>query len=119
MPNPTPSNVPAESAPSEEDAAEQAELLLAQLCREGGVSLVELLLSKVLSTTDNGLPDGSSPREWTFHDILKLPKKELEKWMAACRNELEVLCKRKVYELVDHPKGHKVTKKPLGFRRQN
>ena len=30
--------------------------------------------------------------------------------MAACRDELEALCKHKVYELVDRPKGHKVTK---------
>ena len=118
-PNPTPSDIPVESAPSNEDAAEQAELLLAQLCQEGGVPLVELLLSKALSTTDNGLPDGSSLREWTFRDILKLPKKELEEWMAACCDELEALRKRKVYELVDRPKGRKSHQKPLGFQRQN
>ena len=30
--------------------------------------------------------------------------------MTACREEFEALRKRNVYELVDHPKGRKVTK---------
>ena len=109
-PNLPPRDEPVESAPSEEDEAQSAELLLAKLCREGGVQLVDLLLSKALPTIDNGLPDGTNPREWTFRDILKLPKKEQEEWMAACREELEALRKRKVYELVDRPNRRKVTK---------
>ena len=109
-PQPPASDIPVESAPSNEDAAEHAELLLAKLCREGGVQLVELLLAKALPTLDYGLPNGTSPREWTFRDILKLPKKEQEEWMAACREELGALRKRHVYELVDRPKGRKVTK---------
>ena len=109
-PNLPPHDEPVESAPSKEDEAQSAELLLAKLCREGGVQLVDLLLSKALPTIDNGLPDGTNPREWTFHDILKLPKKEQEEWMAACCEELEALRKRKVYELVDRPTRRKVTK---------
>ena len=30
--------------------------------------------------------------------------------MTVCREELEALCKRNVYQLVDRPKGRKVTK---------
>ncbi|TFY60406.1 hypothetical protein EVJ58_g5173 [Rhodofomes roseus] len=96
------------SSGSDDDEVE--ELLMAQLCREGGVGLVNMLLAKVLPLVDQDSPK-SSIRKWTFRDISKLPKEEQEKWKAACcREELEALHKRGVYELVDHPKGRRVTK---------
>ena len=47
-------------------------------------------------------------REWTLRDIQMLPIAAQEEWKAACRRELDILCERKVFELVDAPKGHKV-----------
>ncbi|TFY59368.1 hypothetical protein EVJ58_g5820 [Rhodofomes roseus] len=82
---------------------------MAQLCREGGVGLVNMLLAKALPLVDQDSPK-SSVREWTFCDISKLPKEEQEKWKATCREELEALRKCGVYELVDCPKGCRVTK---------
>ena len=46
--------------------------------------------------------------EWTYRDILKLPAAAQEEWKATCRCKLDILHERKVYELVDLPKGRKV-----------
>ena len=109
-PDPAPSDEPVESAESDEDDAESAELLMAQLCREGGVELITELLSKAVPVDDDALPDTSKIRDWTFKDILKLPSAQQKEWMNACREELEALRQRKVYSLVDRPKGRKVIK---------
>ena len=83
---------------------------MAKLCREGGVELITELLSKVVPVDDDALPDTSKIRDWTFKDILKLPSAQQKEWMNACREELEALRQRKVYSLVDRPKGRKVIK---------
>ena len=51
-----------------------------------------------------------SPREWKYQDIANLPKAELEEWRTACDQELEALHRHQVYDLVEHPRGHKVIK---------
>ncbi|KAJ2976968.1 hypothetical protein NUW54_g11484 [Trametes sanguinea] len=56
------------------------------------------------------LPDTSNVREWTYRDITRLPPAEQKEWKAACQEELEALRRRKVFELVDRPKGRKVIK---------
>ena len=44
---------------------------MACIAQEGGVDLINYLLAKAIA--DNGLlPNMSSPREWTFHDILHM-----------------------------------------------
>jgi hypothetical protein len=48
--------------------------------------------------------------EWTFRDIIKMLKAAQQEWKQACREELDSLCRRKVFELVDPPKGRKVIK---------
>ena len=126
---PAPSDIPAPSASGEasgsapdngsghssdevEDAlrAMHDELALAQLCREGGVGLINYLLMKAVPPVDENLPDTSNVREWTYRDIARLPPAEQKEWKAACREELEALRRRKVFELVDRPKGRKVIK---------
>lgn len=47
-------------------------------------------------------------REWTWRDLKKLPPKELEKWKAAMREELEALRKRGTFEFVERPKDRRV-----------
>ncbi|PIL27392.1 hypothetical protein GSI_10540 [Ganoderma sinense ZZ0214-1] len=49
-------------------------------------------------------------REWTYRDIASLPNAERKEWFTACREELEALRRRDVYDLVDRPKGRKVVK---------
>jgi Reverse transcriptase (RNA-dependent DNA polymerase) len=55
-------------------------------------------------------PSHTSVREWSFCDILKLPKKEQEEWKTACQDELEVLKRQEVFEITNLPKGHKIIK---------
>ena len=83
----------------------------AELCREGGARLIQHLLSRAIPPEDEG--EKVSPlnvREWTFRDIVLLPKNEQKEWFNACREELEALRQRDVYDLVDRPKGRKVIK---------
>lgn len=87
----------------------EADGLLAKLCREGGVELMSYLLVKAVPSHEL-LPVESNPREWTLKDIFKLPQGEQEEWKTACREELEALHKRNVFELVDCPPGCKVIK---------
>ncbi|KAL7284806.1 hypothetical protein ACG7TL_002116 [Trametes sanguinea] len=90
-------------------AAAGDEIAMAQLCREGGVALINFLLMKAVPPVDD-LPDTSNVREWTYRDITCLPEAEQREWKAACQEELEALRRRKVFELVDRPKGRKVIK---------
>ena len=54
----------------------------------------------------------SSPNPLPKHykDILKLPKQEQELWTASMKEEISSLHERKVWELVDLPKGRKPIK---------
>ena len=48
--------------------------LVAQLAQEGGVHFQHFLVSKVISPN----AEDSSPKEWTYRDLLKLPKERLK-----------------------------------------
>lgn len=85
-------------------------LVCARLAQEGGVKFLDYLLAKAITPADPESPDTSNIREWTYKDILKMPSEKQEEWRAACREELESLRKRKVFELVLPPKGRKVIK---------
>ncbi len=87
-----------------------AESLLAKLCREGGVGLINHLLMQAIPPVDADHPDTSNVRDWTFRDIAHLPKAQQEEWRTVCHEELEALERHKVYDLVDRPKGRKVIK---------
>ena len=50
----------------------------------------------------------SDPREWTYRDLLKLPVSEQKEWRNAALEQLEALQRRKVFELVDRPKGRRI-----------
>ena len=47
---------------------------------------------------------------WSYKDIACLPQAEQKHWRLACQEELNMLQKRKVFELVDCPCDHKVVK---------
>jgi hypothetical protein len=48
--------------------------------------------------------------EWTFRDIIKMPKATQQEWKQVCHEELDSLRRCKVFELVNPPKSHKVIK---------
>ncbi|PIL36305.1 hypothetical protein GSI_01968 [Ganoderma sinense ZZ0214-1] len=72
---------------------------VAQLCREGGASLIQFLIAKAIP-----------PDEGEKVPPPILPNAERKEWFTACREELEALRRRDVYDLVDRPKGRKVVK---------
>ena len=83
--------------------SEEADLV-ARLAQEGGVHFQHFLVSKAISPN----AEDSSPKEWTYRDLLKLPKECLNEWKAACERELDALNRRHVFDLVECPKGQKV-----------
>ena len=80
---------------------------MAQLCREGGNSLIHLLLSAAVSTDDEH-PDRAKVKTWQYRHLVRLSPAERKEWTDACLLELEALRARRVFELVDSPKGRKV-----------
>ena len=103
--NADPPSAPSDPLPTtEEDEIED----LLRLAKEGGVKYLDQLLAKAVPPTDLESPDTANIREWTFRDILKMPNTTQKEWKQACREELESLRRRKVFELVDPPKGRKV-----------
>ena len=87
------------ATPSEEDVE--------KMCEEGGANLVRFLMGKALTTQD---PQTENVRNWSYKDIACLPQAEQKLWQLACQEELDMLHKRKVFELIDRPRDRKVIK---------
>ena len=87
--------------PSEDVDDPEPQVDVAKLCQEGGVALINYLLLKAIPPIEP--PSQSNIREWTYHDIARLPKAEQTEWQKACEEELEALHRRKVFEIVDRP----------------
>ncbi|KZP09577.1 hypothetical protein FIBSPDRAFT_697184, partial [Athelia psychrophila] len=95
---PTPGNIygekrnPPVPGPSSDQPTPSAdEALMASLCREGGVELMNFLISKAVPDNSELLPQKSNVREWTYRDIIQLPLVEQKGWKNACREELKSL----------------------------
>ena len=95
--------------PSRGSVDEVEDLLVAQLVQEGGVELVRYLLAKAVPPTES-TAESTPIREWTYKDIMRMPEAQQREWKAACREELEALRRREVFELVNLPKGRKIIK---------
>jgi hypothetical protein len=93
-----------------QDSDEVDQQLLIRLAQEGGVKFLDLLLAKAVSPTDLESPDTSNIREWTYKDIQKMPSELQGEWRNACKEELDSLRKRRVYDLVNPPQGRRVIK---------
>ena len=76
--------------PSEEDVQ--------KMCKEGGANLVHYLMGKALTTQD---PQTENVCNWSYKDIAHLPQAEQKLWQLAYQEELNMLHKHKVFELVD------------------
>ena len=85
------------------DPEEEAEVL----CQEGGVVLLSFLTAKAISPTANTATD---LKTWVYHNVTHLPQLEQDEWQQTCLRELEALRDCKVFDLVEHPCGHKVIK---------
>jgi hypothetical protein len=101
------SNGPESEDPQSDSEGDVDELLC--LAREGGVEFLNQLLAKAVPP-DSETPDTANVCEWTFRDIIKMPRDAQNEWKQACHEELDSLCRRKVFELIDPPKGRKVIK---------
>ena len=71
-----------------------------KMCKEGRANLVCFLMGKALTTQD---PQTNNICNWSYKDITRLPQAEQKLWQLACQEELDVLHKRKVFELIDRP----------------
>ena len=89
------------------------------MAQEGGVSFINFLMQKAILMHEENTPSPTWVREWSFCDILKLPKKEQEEWKAACQDELEALKRWEVFEITDLPKGCKIIKNRWVFDIKN
>ena len=90
--------MPPSPTPSEDDAE--------RLVQEGGDTLVSFLCMKAIPLNESLKPHC----EWSYYNILHLPKSEQKLWFEACKKELDMLKERKVYEIVDQPTNCKVIK---------
>ncbi|KZP30221.1 hypothetical protein FIBSPDRAFT_726364, partial [Athelia psychrophila] len=81
--------VPGPSSDQPTPSADKA--LMASLCREGGVELMNFLISKAVPDNSELLPQKSNVREWTYHNIIQLLLVEQKGWKNACREELKSL----------------------------
>jgi reverse transcriptase-like protein len=108
---------PVEESSSGENATEsdsnqsqdEVEQSLSLLTQEGGVGLMNYLLAKAITPDSSVLPV-STIREWSFKDLMCLPLHTQKEWLDACRQELDSLLKRDVYDLVDPPPGRRIIK---------
>jgi len=57
-------------------------------------------MGKALTTHE---PQYESVCNWSYKDIAHLSQAEQKLWQLACQEELDVLRKHKVFELVDRP----------------
>jgi len=75
---------------------------LNHLVQEEGGEFIAFLLNKVVPM--------ASDQPVFYKDIARLPSQLREQWKKACQEELEALCKCKVFELANLPKGCKAIK---------
>ena len=83
---------------------------LEKMAQDGGAKLINFLLSAAVSSTvpaKGKIPKVSKVREWQYRDLMYLPTAAQEEWKTACKEELEALNQRNVFELTNLPKGCK------------
>ena len=76
---------------------------MAQLSQEGRVAFMNFLLATAVPPHENSLPLPSNVKEWQISDIMHMKPQDKKEWKLTCHEELDSLCKRKVFELVNLP----------------
>ena len=106
-----PDAVPPDISVLDTTAVDLSEDEIEYIIRERGDVLNTYLLSKAIWLDSTTVDLSKKPiHKWTYRNIHKLPLDETAEWKAAYCEQLEMLDKHKVFELVDHPKDHKVIK---------
>jgi Reverse transcriptase (RNA-dependent DNA polymerase) len=95
--------------PSEHPSEREVEQNLSALVEQGGVEFLNHLLAKAVSSDSESL-DASNVREWSFKDIMRMSPAQQKEWKVACKQELDSLRARDVYDIVDPPPGRKIIK---------
>jgi len=90
--------------------SEEEEAVVSRLSWEGGVSFLLFLVSKAVPVCKE-----KEPKEWTYKDMIRLPASQLEEWRAACQQEIEILTKRHVFDMVVCPSGCRIIKNQWVF----
>ena len=99
-PNPTP-NTSSDDQNQQQDISDDD---LTRIVKEGGEELINLLLMRA-DKYDENIPQ-------QFRDILRFSKEQKDEWIKACKEEIEALRNRHVFDLVDLPSN----KKPIANR---
>ena len=84
-----PGGPPSEGVPTPEstdshNSQGEVEDLLSTLAEQGGVEFLNYLLAKAVPPSSES-PDISKIREWSYRDILRMPKVQQKQWMDADR----------------------------------
>ena len=85
-------------------------LLTANILQEGGVQLINFLLSAAIKPTDRAggkLPNVCNVCEWHYRDLMRFPEAAQKEWKTACLEELKSLQKCSIFKLTNLSKGHK------------
>jgi len=91
------------------ESVDEVEETLSYLAKHGGVRNLNTLLAAAVPLGSE-IPDTRNIREWSFKDIMRMSSAQQKDWIAACRQELNSLRERKVYNLVNPPQGQRVIK---------
>lgn len=81
-----------------------------KIFREGGVAAINALIAKAVDKPSESSSNQKPIKEWSYRDILKLPKDQQALWNKACEDEYQSLVDRDVFDLVDRPQGRKTVK---------
>ena len=97
LPPPHQTTTDADDNTGEDPVETLGQVCLNRLVQEGGVEFIVFLLNKAVPLV-------------FYKDIAKLLSQLREQWKKACQEELEALCKCKVFELADLSPSHKAIK---------
>jgi hypothetical protein len=89
------------------DSHDEVEHALSHLAEHGGVQKLNALLANAIPP-QSAVLDTQNIQEWSFKDIIHMPTVQQKDWIDACRQELDSLHAREVYDLVDAPLGRKI-----------
>jgi len=90
-------------------SVDEVEVTLSYLAKHGGVRNLNTLLAAAVPPGSE-IPDTHNIREWSFKDIMRMPSAQQKDWIEACRQELDSLRERRVYDLVNPLQGRRVIK---------
>ena len=91
------------------ESVDEVEETLSYLAKHRGVRNLNTLLATAVPPGSE-IPDTHNIHKWSFKDIMRMPSAQQRDWIEACRQELDSLQERRVYDLVNPPQGWRVIK---------